>query len=264
MFAAFVRTEGCFGAGALKVHQRSAGADMSVDVDPGSAAVIGDDIAGQGTYIVSSAAVVNVTIPAAPATGTRTHRVVARVRDKLHNAGWTTYDSIIEVLADTGAGTPAEPPSAITLATVAVTAGQSNVTDANITDQRLFLAQLDNGAMTSYTPSTANFGTATFTNRQGFYYQMAPKLYFVRLQVAVNAAGSGANPIGLGLPFPPARDLRQIIPVHVEPGGSAQGVVFSGGASPMIDRVRIVGTNLNGADMVAGTLLTAQGIMQAA
>lgn len=125
-------------AGQLKVTQRSAGANYSVDIAPGRAGIFGDDVSDQGTYIVTSTAVENRTVPNPPASGTRTHRVIARVRDKLHNGVWTGYDWTIEVLADTGSGTPAVPASAISLATVTVAAGQASVTNANITDTRPF------------------------------------------------------------------------------------------------------------------------------
>ena len=72
-----------------------------------------------------------------PVSGSRTHRVVAQVRDKLHNStSWSTYEWTIDVLEDTGSGTPALPNSAISLALVTVAAGQTSVTDSNIQDFR--------------------------------------------------------------------------------------------------------------------------------
>lgn len=134
----FFRGEGVADVtGSLKVSQRSAGANFSVDVAVGSAFVFGDDVTGQGMYLINSDAVENVTVPSPPVSGSRTHRVVAQVRDKLHNStSWSTYEWTIDVLEDTGSGTPAEPASAITLALVAVASGQSSVTDSNITDRR--------------------------------------------------------------------------------------------------------------------------------
>lgn len=117
----------------LVVSQRAAGANMSVDVSAGFAVIFGDDVANQGKYGLPSTGVENLTVPAAPASGTRTHRVVARVKDKLHNGSWSTYEWTIELLADTGSGTPGTPASAISLATVSVSAGQSSVTNSNIT-----------------------------------------------------------------------------------------------------------------------------------
>lgn len=123
--------------GALKVSQRGAGANFSVDTAVGAAVIEGDDVADQGYYLIQSTAVENRTIPSPPVSGTRVHRVVARVKDKLHNGSWSTYEWIIEVLEDTGSGTPATPASAISLATVSVAAGQASVLNSHITDTRL-------------------------------------------------------------------------------------------------------------------------------
>lgn len=125
------------GSSPLKATQRAAGANFSVDVSAGRAVVAGDDVSNQGPYMVESTAIENLVIPSPPVSGTRTHRVVAQVRDKLHNGAYTTYDWVLQVLEDTGSGTPAVPASAIGLARVAVTAGQSSVTTANITDDRV-------------------------------------------------------------------------------------------------------------------------------
>lgn len=129
---------GSAGVNSFKVSQRAAGANFSVDVQPGFAVIEGDDITDQGFYLVESTAVENLVVPSPPGTGSRTHRVVAQVRDKLHNGTFTTYDWLLQVLEDTGSGTPATPASAISLATVAVAAGQASVTNANITDTRGF------------------------------------------------------------------------------------------------------------------------------
>lgn len=132
VFHALVATEGVLSG--MRVSQRAAGANMSVDVASGVAFVTGDDVTDQGKYLCRSTAVENLTVPAAPGSGTRTHRVVARIKDKLHNGAWTTYEWTLELLADTGSGTPATPASAISLATVAVSAGQANVLDSHITN----------------------------------------------------------------------------------------------------------------------------------
>jgi hypothetical protein len=139
LIASLFHDEGVFDVvfGSLKVSQRGAGANFSVDVAAGTAFIFGDDVAGQGMYLVGSDAVINVTVPSPPASGTRIHRVVAQVKDKLHNSSdWSVYDWEPVLLEDTGSGTPALPDSAITLATVSVANGQVSVTDSNITDTR--------------------------------------------------------------------------------------------------------------------------------
>lgn len=123
-------SEGVLGVGALKVSQRAAGANMSVDVAAGVAVIDGDDVPEQGSYMVASTAVENLVIPAPPGSGSRTHRIVAQIRDKLHNSGdWSTYDWALQVLEDTGSGTPALPDSAITLALVTVQNTDTTVED---------------------------------------------------------------------------------------------------------------------------------------
>lgn len=149
-----------YGSGGLAVTQRGAGANFSVDIAAGRAAVPGGDVALQGTYVVANDATVNVATPSAPGSGTRVHRVVLQVRDKLNNGAYTTYDGILQVLQDTGSGTPATPASAISLATVSISAGQGNVSNANITDTRAWArpAQATSGLITgngwSWTDST--------------------------------------------------------------------------------------------------------------
>lgn len=116
------------------VRQRAAGANASIDIAPFRGAIVGDDVASQGTYLVYNDATLNWTtgVPSPPASGTRRHRVVVRVRDKLHNGTWTTYDAVPAILADTGSGTPAEPATAITLAYINQGVGQTSITTAMI------------------------------------------------------------------------------------------------------------------------------------
>jgi len=122
--------------GAYLVAQRGAGANLSVDVAAGYAVVTGDDVAGQGNYLCWSDATYNLAMPAAPGSGTRFHRVGLRVKDKLANGTWTTYEFIPDVVQDTGAGFPAEPASFITLAQASITAGQVSYQTAQLTDLR--------------------------------------------------------------------------------------------------------------------------------
>lgn len=123
----------------LKVTQRGAGANFSVDVAAGPCAITGDDVANQGMYAQVSDAVTNLATPTAPVSGSRTHRVVARIGDRAHNGALSagTYTWTLEVLQDTGSGTPAVPASAIPLARITIASGQSSVTNANITDDRI-------------------------------------------------------------------------------------------------------------------------------
>lgn len=125
--------------GGLKVSQRAAGANFSVDVAAGRAMIAGDAVSDQGLYMAQSTAVENLVVPAPPVSGSRTHRVVAQLNDHLHDGGVAagTYSWTLLLLEDTGSGTPAVPASALALARVAVAAGQVSVTNANITDDRV-------------------------------------------------------------------------------------------------------------------------------
>lgn len=139
---ALVSREGVFDLDAIAspglLRQRAAGANMSIDVQVFRGAVVGDDVANQGTYLIGNDTVANITTfstgsaLAAPGSGTRRHRVVARVRDKLSNGSWTTYDWLPQILQDTGSGAPAEPASAITLGYVNIAAAQSSIVNANL------------------------------------------------------------------------------------------------------------------------------------
>ena len=122
--------------GSCVVTQRGAGANFSVDVSAGWVYVIGTDVSGQSVYAVWNDGTVNVTTPSAPGSGTRVHRLVVQVQDKFSLGSWTGYQAVPVLLQDTGSGTPAQGPSAITLATISIASGQASVQNANITDLR--------------------------------------------------------------------------------------------------------------------------------
>lgn len=123
-------------AAGMQVTQRAAGADLSVDVAAGRCMIEGDSVADQGKYFCWSTDVVNRSVPSPPASGTRTHLVVAQLYDKLHDGSASTYSWDIVVLPDTGAGLPAVPNSAIPLASVAVSSTSTSVQNSQITDLR--------------------------------------------------------------------------------------------------------------------------------
>lgn len=132
--------EGCVTSADFAVTQRAAGATFSVDVSAGFAWVNGNDVSNQGPYFVWNDGVVNVATPSAPGSGTRIHRLVLQIEDKLANGTWTGYTANPLVLQDVGSGTPAEPNSATTLALISIAAGQASVLNANIADSRIILA----------------------------------------------------------------------------------------------------------------------------
>ena len=82
--------------GSFEVVQRSAGANMSVDIGAnvadaasGVAAVVqGDGVTAQGLYMIPAhTAVINEAIAAAHATNPRVDRVVLEIQDDTHDSG---------------------------------------------------------------------------------------------------------------------------------------------------------------------------------
>lgn len=126
-------SEGVLGAGHFKVTQNGLG-DGTINVAAGSGVITGDGGTNLGAYLVKTSGSVNLTVPVAPSGVTRTSRVIARVRDSQVITG-TQYDWTLEILEDTGAGTPSLPGSSINLGTIART-GATAVLTAGITDGR--------------------------------------------------------------------------------------------------------------------------------
>lgn len=138
--ALFGGRSGVLGRFHMIVAQRSAGANMSVDVGSGRAVIIGSDNVNQGAYHVWNDATVNKVIAAAPGAGqTRIDLVVARVEDAFYagsNNQWS-----IAIVTGTAAATgsqvaPAAPSNSIILAQVTVGPSVSSITNANIADVR--------------------------------------------------------------------------------------------------------------------------------
>jgi hypothetical protein len=160
-------TEGILGLGHLKVAQRAAGANMSVDVAAGSAAITNDWVSNGGAYHTNESATVNVAIPAAPASGTRTHIIVEQINDPQSDGG-TNYVSAPACIADTGSGQPATPKSALLLATVSVAAGTASITNALITDKRNLASGIpDSVGQMGYSDTLTSAGRVTVSHGLG-------------------------------------------------------------------------------------------------
>lgn len=166
LIASIWPTEGVLGNGHLKVAQRAAGANMSVDVAAGSAAVSNDYTPGTGgSYHTTESATVNVAVPAAPPSGTRTHLIVEQINDPQSDLG-TNYTSAPTCIADTGSGALL-PKSALLLARVTVSAGQATVTNANIADARVQAAALPPFKCGSTSDTLSGAGRVTVTHGLG-------------------------------------------------------------------------------------------------
>ena len=128
--------QGVLTASNFQAAQRGSGANMSVDVAPGFAYVVGDDVTNQGTYFVWLDGTTNVTGWTVPGSGTYHHRLVLQVQDKLSLGSWTGYTANLVPVLDTGGGLPAEPASATTLATIDIPTASASITNSMINDYR--------------------------------------------------------------------------------------------------------------------------------
>lgn len=128
--------EGVLGVGQLKVTQRAAGDNLTVDIAPGGAVVKCDTIVNGGSYLTFEDATVNLSIPAAPSSGSRTHKIYERIVDPQADGSTAGYNASGPFVSqDTGSGAP-DVQSAYLLATVTVTHGQASVVNSMITDMR--------------------------------------------------------------------------------------------------------------------------------
>lgn len=146
----------------LKVSQRGAGANMSVDVAEGSCVVLGTEATYQGAYYAESQGTVNITISAADATNPRRDMIVARVKDAAYSGASNTFS--LEVVNGTAAASPVDPTipaNCIVLGRVAVAANATSITNANITDLRNGYAAVTGSAVIGNQVKAAGPGGVT-------------------------------------------------------------------------------------------------------
>jgi microcystin-dependent protein len=203
--------EGIIGAASFAVTQRST-PSMAVDVAAGVAVVTGDDQAFQGKYLCREEAVTaNVTIAAAPGSGTRHDLVVLKVRDP--NAGGAAGDdAVIQVVAGTPSGSPVDPAvpaSALVLARVRVPSGTGTITNALIDNLRVRVrvtgATVPVGSVMPYAGTVAPDGwlmcngssTAGFPALAALVGANTPDLRG-RFPLGKTASGTGSTLLGTG------------------------------------------------------------------
>lgn len=134
---ALYNTTGIIGSSSMAVTANSP-AGMSVRVAAGWAAIIGTTQPNMGAYVAYNDATEVLTITAANPTNPRIDRIVATVRDAYYSG--SNNDVIFQVIAGTPAGSPsapATPANSISLATVLVGAGVTQINSGNITDTRV-------------------------------------------------------------------------------------------------------------------------------
>lgn len=132
-------TTGIINSASLLVHQNTP-AGLSVVVDSGWAAIVGTTQANMGTYVTYNDASLVLSLNTADPTNPRIDLVCATVNDAYYTGSLNNV--IIQVVAGTPAGSPVAPSlpaNSISLATVAVGAGATAITNANITDTRVLV-----------------------------------------------------------------------------------------------------------------------------
>jgi hypothetical protein len=134
---ALYATTGIFGSASMEVTANSP-AGMSVRVASGWAAVVGTTQANMGVYTFYNDATTTLTITTADPTNPRIDLICATVRDAYYSGAFN--DVIFQVIAGTPAGSPVAPTlpaNSISLATVAVGAGVTQINTGNITSTRV-------------------------------------------------------------------------------------------------------------------------------
>jgi hypothetical protein len=153
---ALYATTGIIGSASLAITQNSP-AGMSVRVAAGWAAVVGTTQANMGVYTFYNDGTTTLSVTTADPTNPRIDLVCATVRDAYYSGAFN--DVIFQVVAGTPAGSPvapALPANSISLATIAVGAGVTQINTANITDTRV--AVTSNLAISSLPSQAGNNG----------------------------------------------------------------------------------------------------------
>lgn len=132
-------TTGIINSASLAVTQNTP-PGLSVVVASGWAAIVGTTQANMGTYVTYNDASSVLSLNTANPTNPRIDLVCATVNDAYYTGSLNNV--VLQVVAGTPAGSPvapALPANSISLATVAVGAGATAITNANITDTRVLV-----------------------------------------------------------------------------------------------------------------------------
>lgn len=156
---AIIASSGIIGSTSLAVTQAATPA-MAVQVAAGWGAVVGDYTANMGVYQFYNDAATQLTVTTANPSNPRIDRVVVTILDAYYTGSSNTVT--FQVIAGTPAGSPtapATPQNSISLATIAVAAGATSITNANITDTRVDVTtNLPVGDITNVTAGTGLSG----------------------------------------------------------------------------------------------------------
>lgn len=193
--------EGVGSVGDLTVAQRSAGANMSVDIAAGEAMVQGDSTAYQGKYYVLNDALFNLTgFSAANATNPRVDRVAIRVRDAFHGDAANDVSFIILTGTPTSGatltnltGAASVPGGHLLLANVLIPASATTVTTANISN----VATQSVGGFVTFAPTLTQSGAVTFTTNTARYAKVGAVVH-VNATLLITGSGSAGFAITVG------------------------------------------------------------------
>jgi hypothetical protein len=131
-----VGTPGVCGGAELKVTANGT-PNMTVHVASGGALIMGTENANQGVYSVYNDNDVVLTVVTADPTNPRIDLVVARVKDAFYSGATNAWDlEIVKGTAAVSPSPPALPNNSYQLASLAVAAGTTTITNGNITDSR--------------------------------------------------------------------------------------------------------------------------------
>jgi hypothetical protein len=153
-------TTGIINSSSLQVTQNTP-PGMSVVVSSGWAAIVGTTQANMGTYVGYNDGNVVLGLTTADPTNPRIDRVCMTVNDAYYTGSLNNV--VLQVVAGTPAGSPsapATPANSISLATIAVAAGATAITTANITDTRVLVTTNipESGDISSVTAGTGLSG----------------------------------------------------------------------------------------------------------
>ena len=134
---AIYATSGIINTSSLAVTQAAVPA-MAVQVAAGWGAIVGSFTTNMGVYQFYNDAATQLTVTTANPSNPRIDRVVVTIQDAYYTGASNTVT--FQVIAGTPAGSPvapATPVDSLSLATIAVAAGATSITNANITDTRV-------------------------------------------------------------------------------------------------------------------------------
>ena len=156
---AIYATSGIVGSSSVAVTQTTV-PSMAVQVAVGWGAIVGDFTTNMGAYQFYNDAATQLSVTTANPSNPRIDRVVVTVNDAFYTG--SSNNVTFQVIAGTPAGSPVAPATPImslSLATIAVAAGATSITNANITDTRVDVTtNLPVGDITNVTAGTGLSG----------------------------------------------------------------------------------------------------------